>query len=83
MHDSALGDQLLGASDAEGGVDSLGGAEHGLGGDAGPEMALAADELVFDDEDGEGALFGSADCEDSAGGPAAEDDEVVFACGER
>jgi len=41
-------------------------------------MALAAYELVFDEEDGECAFFGGADGESATCGAAAEDDEIIF-----
>jgi hypothetical protein len=45
-------------------------------------MALAAYELVFDEEDGEGAFFGGADGKSAACGAATEDDEIILVCRE-
>ena len=53
----------------------LDGAQQGLRGDAGPERALAADELLLDDGDGHppgGEALGRV----TASGPGAEDDDV-------
>ena len=50
-----------------------------LGGHAGVERALAADQLALDERDGE-AVLGQAPGADLAGGPGAEDDHVEVFC---
>src|ERR1051326_3108562 len=57
------------------GLEDFGAAEHGLGGDASPVQAHAADTLLFDERDAKSVL-GGADRRGVAARPAADDDQI-------